>query len=67
MKTAPSSTVSKSFGEWHDVALAEPVAVTRHGRVSIVMLSKGKYDAMIMHRREVTDPAEIESLGVSPR
>ena len=39
MRTVPASAVAKNFGEYHDAALAAPVAVTKHGRTSVVMLS----------------------------
>jgi len=43
LKIAPASEVAKNFGEWHDVALVEPVTVTRYGRASVMLISAEHY------------------------
>lgn len=43
MVTVTAGDLQKQFGRYRDMALKEPVAVTHHGRDSLVMLSADEY------------------------
>jgi len=47
LQNAAASDVAKNFGEWHDIALTKPVAVTRYGRETVVMLSAALYRSLL--------------------
>lgn len=55
--------VSKNFGQISDMALVQPVHVTKHGRSHIVMISEAEYQLLKSNKRIVipTDalPEEI--------
>lgn len=46
MKTINASEFQKRLGEFSDIARREPVAITRHGRASLVLLSAEDYDRL---------------------
>jgi prevent-host-death family protein len=46
MKTAASTKVQNSFGEYLDAAGREPIAVTRTGRKVAVLLSWAEYERL---------------------
>lgn len=56
MKSVPSSEIAKNFGEWHDIAVREPIAVTRYGRPSVVVLSARTYQSLL--ERAPATPAD---------
>lgn len=43
----------KKFGEWQEKAIREPVAITRHGRESLVVLSADEYQRLRRNDRRV--------------
>jgi prevent-host-death family protein len=43
MVTVTAAQLQKQFGRYRDLALKEPVAVTHHGRESLVVLSADEY------------------------
>jgi len=43
MLTITAGELQKRFGRYREVALAQPVAVTHHGRESLVLLSAEAY------------------------
>jgi prevent-host-death family protein len=43
MVTITAAELQKQFGRYRDMALREPVAVTHHGRESLVVLSADEY------------------------
>ena len=49
MKTKTVSTAEfiRHFGRYHDEAQREPIALTKHGRASIVVLSAEKYECLV--------------------
>lgn len=60
--------IQKNFGRYQDMALAEPVTVTKYGRDSIVMLSVREYNRLRRRERqalavEELSEAEIEAIG----
>lgn len=54
-KSVRASEVAKNFGEWHDVALSEPVYVTRYGRVSVVLVSADRYRHLTQTAQPVSE------------
>lgn len=46
MQTINASEFQKRLGEFSDIARREPVAITRHGRASLVLLSAEDYDRL---------------------
>lgn len=66
MKFVPSHDVAKSFGRFQDEALsAQPIAVTRYGRPTVVILSYADYQRLRTGgaerpaRREVLRASEL--------
>lgn len=47
LRVAAASEVAKNFGEWHDLALSQPVAITKYGRETVVMLSTSLYRSLL--------------------
>ncbi len=48
-----SAEFQKNFGRYQDVALTQPVTVTRNGRDRMVMLSAEEYRRLKRHDRRV--------------
>jgi prevent-host-death family protein len=65
MRYVASHDVAKAFGRYQDEALSEqPIAVTRYGRPSVVILSFAEYERLrsggsSKARREVMRASEI--------
>lgn len=53
MMTISSAEFQRNFGRYQDVALTEPVAVTRNGRERIVVLSVDEYHRLKKCDRQV--------------
>ena len=53
MRRVSSTEFQKNAGHYQDLALAEPVTVTRHGRDKIVVLSADEYQRLKRRDREV--------------
>jgi len=53
MVTVSSAEFQRNFGRYQDVALTEPVAVTRNGRERIVILSADEYHRLKKRDRQV--------------
>ena len=47
-----AAEIQKNFGKFQDLALVEPVTVTKYGRESVVILSAAEYRKMRRHYRE---------------
>jgi prevent-host-death family protein len=71
MVTVGATTLVRHFGEYQDVALREPVAITSNGRERLILLSADEYkrlkrqDRRILSRAEFT-AAELEGLKTAP-
>lgn len=52
MITVTAAELQKQFGRYRDLAIREPVAITHHGRESLVVLSAEEY-----HRLKALDEA----------
>lgn len=67
MPVIPAVEVQKNFGQYREVALAEPVAVTSQGKPSVVILSMEEYerlkdlDRRVLRLETMTD-AQIEEM-----
>lgn len=55
-----AAAVQKNFGKYQDLALAEPVTVTKYGRDSVVILSAAEYGRM---RRRYREALAVEELS----
>ncbi len=53
MITVSSAEFQRNFGRYQDVALTEPVAITRNGRERIVVLSVDEYHRLKKRDRQV--------------
>ena len=65
-----SAELQKSFGQYREKALREPVVITNHGRESLVLLSAEEYRRLKSQDRRALHPwelgrREIESLRAS--
>jgi antitoxin StbD len=46
MARVTSTALQKQFGKWAEKAITEPVAIERHGRESLYLISAERYQAM---------------------
>lgn len=53
MITITSAEFQRNFGRYQDVALTEPVTITRNGRERIVVLSSDEYHRLKQRDRQV--------------
>jgi len=53
MVTVGATTLVRKFGEYQDLALREPVAITSNGRERLVMLSADEYKRLKRRDRQV--------------
>ena len=53
MITISSVEFQRNFGRYQDVALTEPVAITRNGRERVVVLSVDEYQRLKRRDRQV--------------
>jgi len=53
MVTVSSVEFQRHFGRYQDVALTEPVVVTRNGRERLVVLSADEYHRLMKRDRQV--------------
>lgn len=65
-----AAAVQKNFGKYQDLALAEPVTVTKYGRDSVVILSAAEYGRLRQRYREALaveelSEAEIDTISQS--
>lgn len=54
-----SADFQRNIGRYQDMALREPIAVTRNGRERTVMLSIEEYDRLKRRDREVLGPEDF--------
>ena len=54
MLEAPATEFTKRFARYREAAHREPVAVTHHGRVTEVLLSKADFDDYMRLKRMAT-------------
>jgi len=74
MDKITSQQFQRHFGRYQDEALQRPIAITRHGRPQLVVMSVSTYQSLrqkgrqTMHVSELTDMelAAIESAEVPP-
>jgi prevent-host-death family protein len=61
-KTVSTAEFIRHFGRYHDEAQREPIALTKHGRASIVVLSAEKYERLVSG----ADPRRVYGPGETP-
>lgn len=67
MRFVSSHDVSKAFGRFQDEALgAEPIAVTRYGRPTVVILSYAEYERLSRGAGERAAGREVFRAGAMP-
>ena len=54
-----ASDVQKNFGSYHDLALAQPVRVTKYGRETVFIVSARDYHALKQGQREAVSADEL--------
>ncbi len=59
MKQINATDFQRHFARWQDAALASPVAITKHDRPRLVMMSYDEYQALIRGRRKVMHVSEF--------
>ncbi len=52
MVKVSSMEFQRSFGRYQDIALTEPVVITRNGRERVVMISVDEYDRLKQRDRQ---------------
>lgn len=57
--TVSASEFQKRFGLYHDRALREPVAVRKHRRTSVVLISAEEYDRLKRSERRALRAEEL--------
>jgi prevent-host-death family protein len=62
MQTVNASEFQKRMGEFSDIARREPVAITRHGRASLVLLSAEDYDRLKRFEERATRVVRLVDL-----
>lgn len=55
-----AAEIQKNFGKFQDLALVEPVTVTKYGRDSVVILSATEYGKL---RRRYREALAVDSLS----
>jgi PHD/YefM family antitoxin component YafN of YafNO toxin-antitoxin module len=59
----PATEVAKRFSRYRQAAQREPVAVTHHGRVTEVLLSKHDYEDYMRLKRQATRALRADELS----
>jgi prevent-host-death family protein len=70
MVTVSSAELQRHLGRYQDMALVEPVAVTRNGRERVIILSIDEYHRLKKRDRQVLSiddftPADIQAILAS--
>ncbi len=60
MKTVSAAELQRNIGRYQDIALREPVAVTRNGRESCVLLSTDEYKRLKQRDRRVFRAEDLD-------
>lgn len=53
MKTVTAADLQRNIGRYQDIALREPVAITRNGRESYLLLSTDEFKCLMRRDRKV--------------
>jgi prevent-host-death family protein len=61
-KTVSTAEFIRHFGRYHDEAQREPIALTKHGRASVVVLSADRYEKLVAG----SDPRRAFGPGETP-
>ncbi len=64
MVKVASAEVQKNFGRYQDLALTEPVVVTRNGRERTVILSSQEYHRLKRRDRQVLGIADFTQADI---
>lgn len=59
MKQVNSTDFQRHFARWQDTALAEPLAITKHDRPRLVMMSYEDYQALRRTGRQALHVSEL--------
>lgn len=61
MKSVKSTEFQNKMGLYQDMAQKEPIAVTRHNRVSFVLLSFEQYQKLTQESKRAIHPSQLSS------
>lgn len=67
MRSATATDFQKNFGSWSKDAMSEPVAIERHGRPRLVLMSYDQYRALAENAAAAgaeSDSAEIDAAAI---
>lgn len=62
MKSVSAAEFKKKTGTYQDMALSEPVMITKHERPALVLMSYAEYQKLSGHIRKAAPPAEMGDL-----
>ena len=65
MLKIPSAEFQKNIGRYQDIALTEPVLVTRNGRERTVLISAGEYQRLKRRDREVLSIYDLSEQDIA--
>lgn len=61
----PAADFERNIGRYQDVALRQPVAVTRHGRESTVLIAADEYARLKRRDRHVMGLADFSDVEIA--
>lgn len=64
MRSATATDFQKNFGTWSKDAINEPVAIERHGRPRLVLMSYEHYCGLT--RKDAAEPADVLAEDIDP-
>jgi prevent-host-death family protein len=64
MRTVSAAEFQKHLGQYQDAALRQPVAITRHGREHLVLLSADEYRRLKSRDRQVLHVTELDESDI---
>ena len=62
MLTITAAEFKKQFGRYREAAQREPVAITSHGRESVILLSAAEYARLLEQERQAGDWSSEEEI-----
>ena len=65
MRKVSAHDFERNVGRYQDLALREPVAVTRNGREGTVLISAEEYERLKRRDRQVLTPADFTDADIA--
>lgn len=64
MVSVTSVEFQRNIGQYQDVALTEPVTITKHGRERLVLLSAEEFQRLLKRSRQVLHVSELDDADI---